>query len=115
MNRKILSLAVAIMFVLFGTSILFAEGPSGDKRKGKYTYKKVYKTCAKRGAIESTTPFISPSDKTMAQWERIFDKKKFEIFKCSEEFNALSEADLQDIYAYLYNFAADSPSPAKCK
>jgi hypothetical protein len=115
MNKKILSLVVAIMFVLSGTSLLFAKGSGGDKRKGKYTYKNVYKACAKRGAIESKTPFISPSDKTMAQWERIFEKKKFGIFKCSEEFNNLSEADLQDIYAYLYNYAADSPSPAKCK
>lgn len=115
MNKKLISLIVAILFVFSGTSLLFAQGPEGNKRKGKYTYKNVYKECAARGEVTSTIPIVSPSDKTMAQWERVFEKKEFEIFKCSEEFNKLSEADLLDIYAYLYNYAADSPTPAKCK
>lgn len=115
MNKKVLSLLVAIMFVFAGTTLLFAQGPDGNKRKGKYTYRSVYKACAERGEVDSKTPFISPSDKTMAQWERVFEKKEFEIFKCSEEFKNLSEADILDIYTYLYNYAADSPTPAKCK
>ena len=115
MNKKMISLVVAMVFILSGTSVLFAQGPDGNKRKGKYTYRNVYKACAERGEVSSATPIISPGDKTMAQWERVFEKKEFDIFKCSEEFSKLSEADLQDIYAYLYSFAADSPTPAKCK
>ncbi|MBT3484667.1 MAG: cytochrome c family protein [Desulfobacula sp.] len=115
MNKKLIVLAMVIMFVLSGTSILFAQGPEGNKRKGKYTYKNVYKACAKRGEVQTKTPIVSPSDKTMAQWERIFSKKKFDLFKCSEEWNKLSEEEMTDIYSYLYNYAADSPTPAKCK
>ncbi len=115
MTKKIILTVVAVLFVLSGTTLLFAQGPDGNKRKGKYTYKNVYKACAARGEIESDIPFVSPGDKTMAQWERVFEKKEFEIFKCSEEFKKLSEEDLKDIFAYLYNYAADSPSPAKCK
>lgn len=115
MNKKVLSIFLAVMFVLVGTALVFAKAPEGNKRKGKYTYRNVYKSCAERGAVESATPFISPGDKTMAQWERVFETKDYEIFKCSEEFSKLSDEDIQDIYSYLYNFAADSPTPAKCK
>jgi len=115
MNKKLIVLAMVVMFVLSGASLLFAQGPDGNKRKGKYTYKNVYKACSERGEVESKTPIVSPSDKTMAQWERIFEKKDFEVFKCSDEWSKLSEEDINDIYSYLYNYAADSPTPAKCK
>ena len=35
----------------------------------------------------------------MAQWDRMFTKKDFEDFKCTEEWSKLSEKELQDIYA----------------
>ena len=95
--------------------ISFAAGPDGNKRKGKYTYKKVYKACSERGEVDSKTPPISPADKTMAQWQRIFDKKDYSEFGCADEWNTLSDQDVLDIYSYLYNYAADSPSPATCK
>ena len=115
MNKKLIVLAMVVMFVLSGATVLFAQGPDGNKRKGKYTYKNVYKACAARGEVQSKIPVISPSDKTMAQWERIFEKKKFDLFKCNDEWSKLSEEGIKDIYSYLYNYAADSPTPAKCK
>lgn len=115
MKTKLIGLAVAVIVVLTGAALVFAQGPDGNKRKGKYTYKSVYKACAKRGEVPSKTPIVSPGDKTMAQWERIFEKKKFDIFKCSTEWNSLSAEEMNDIYSYLYNYAADSPTPAKCK
>lgn len=115
MNKKILFVAMAVLFALASITPVFAQGPEGNKRKGKYTYRNVYKACSERGAVESETPFLSPSDKTMEQWQRIFEKKNYDVFKCDAEFNALSEEDVLDIYSYLYNYAADSPSPAKCK
>lgn len=115
MNKKLIVLAMVVMFVLSGATLLFAQGPEGNKRKGKYTYKNVYKACSERGEVESKTPIVSPSDKTMAQWERIFKKKDFDLFKCSNEWKNLSGDDINDIYSYLYNYAADSPTPAKCK
>ena len=70
---------LAVLFVLLGTVLVFAE-PTGKAKKGKFIYKKVYKTCHKRGEVESKTPVVSPGDKTRAQWTRVFDKKKFKIF-----------------------------------
>ena len=112
MSKKIIISILAFCFVFTSMGVVFAEG---NKRKGKYTYRAIYADCYKRGAIEDKKPPVNPDAKTMAQWERIFDKKDFEDLKCSEEWNNLSEEDLQDIQAYLVSGAADSPTPAKCK
>ena len=116
MNKRIIVSTLAFVFLMVSTLVCFAdEGPAGNKRKGKYTYRKVYKACSERGEVESQKPPISPSDKTMAQWQRIFENKDFADFKCSQEWAALSDEDVLDIYSYLYGYAADSPSPATCK
>ena len=86
----------------------------GNDRKGKYTYRKVYTACHARGEVDSPKPPISPDAKTMAQWEEVFTTKAFDEFGCKTEWEALSEADLSDIFSYLYKHAADSPTPAKC-
>jgi hypothetical protein len=112
---KRLGLALmAIVFVFATISIGFA-GEKGNERKGKYTYRKVYKSCNQRGEIDSPRPLLSPDTKTQAQWKRTFEKKDFDQFKCKEEWSKLSDEDLNDIFAYLHGHAADSPSPAKCK
>ncbi len=112
MSRKMLFAAIAVCFTFAFVSVCMA---GGNARKGKYTYRKVYKECHARGEVDSDTPIISPADKTMSQWDSIFKKKKFDVFKCKEEWSKLTEKQLQDIYAYLHKYAADSPQPAKCK
>lgn len=108
--------------VLVLTALLFIAwtGPAlsmelGNKRKGKYTYRKVYKACHERGAVDSAKPFLSPADKTMAQWEEIYNSKDYSMFKCDEEFKALDDTELLDIFSYLYAHGSDSPTPATCK
>lgn len=113
LKRLVLAL-MALVFVFTTIGIGFA-GENGNARKGKYTYKNVYKSCNKRGEIDSPKPLLGPDSKTQAQWKRTFEKKDFDQFKCSEEWSKLSEKDLNDIYTYLHDHAADSPSPAKCK
>ena len=112
MYKKILISILTVCFVFTSVGVVFAEG---NKRKGKYTYRKVYKACHERGAIDSAKPIVNPDAKTRAQWKRLFDKKDFEDLGCAEEWSKLTQADLDDIYAYLYSGAADSPTPAKCK
>jgi hypothetical protein len=114
MGRKAILTLMSIMFVLtfVGTGMAVEKG---NKRKGKYTYRKVYKACHARGEVDSAKPHISPDTKTQAQWKRVFDKKQFEEFGCKQEWDKLSEKDLLDIFTYLHDHAADSPTPAKCK
>lgn len=106
------ALALLLTFSFIGV-VMGAD--KGNGRKGKYTYRKVYKSCFDRGAVESQKPPLSPDAKTQSQWTRVFDKKDFDQFGCKEEWSALSEKEVSDIYAYLHDHAADSPSPAKCK
>lgn len=116
MFKKTIIAAVLVLFTLGPVAAAFAgEAPAGNKRKGKYTYKKLVKACFERGAVESATPKISPSDKKQAEWMAIFEGKDFSAFGCDEEWTNASDKDILDIYSYLYNFAADSPTPATCK
>lgn len=106
------------LFLVGTAGIAFAEskeGPDGNKRKGKYTYRKVYKACSQAGEVSSATPSVSPADKKMAEWKAIFEAKEFGEFGCKDQWAALSDADINDIYSYFYHSAADSPTPATCK
>ena len=114
MKIKLISVCIAVfMSICFISTGLALE--KGNKRKGKYTYRKVYKACLERGEVDSATPPISPADKTQAEWDQIFKSNDFKTFGCKDEWASLNETQKSDIYSYLYNYAADSPSPAKCK
>ena len=116
MFKKSIITLMVLMFTIVSFSVAFAaEGPDGNKRKGKYTYRKVYKACAASGEIESTTPKMSPADKTMKQWKEIFESRNFTEFGCKDNWAALSDKDILDIYSYFYHHASDSPTPAKCQ
>ena len=114
MYKKAIITLITIVFLISSAGIIFAL-EKGNERKGKYTYRKVYKACMARGEVDSAKPPISPDAKTQAQWTRVFNKKDFEDFGCKTEWDSLDEKELMDIYAYLHDHAADSPTPAKCK
>ena len=104
-------LAVLLGFCFISTDSVFA----GNKRKGKIIYKKVYKACQARGKVQDKRPVLSPDSKTQAQWKIVFDQKKFEQFGCKEEWDQLTDKQLEHVFTYLHAYAADSPAPAKCK
>ncbi len=108
--KKILLAVLAIIMVFGFVGAGIASGKANE-RKGKYTFRKNCRTCHKDGgAVEA----LHPSSKTMAQWKRIFDKEKFMDYECKDEWAKVDESGMKDVYAYLYNHAYDSPSPAKC-
>lgn len=114
MKRKAISSILAIFLVLcFSLPGLAMD--KGNKRKGKYTYRKIYKSCYQRGKVDSLKPPVNPDSKTQAQWEKLFDNRQFNEFGCQEEWAKLADKDITDIYTYLHSYAADSPTPAKCK
>ena len=99
------TLVLTLCFIRAGMAAV-----DGNPRKGKHLYRKVYKECHGEDAVP-----VSPDSKTQAQWKRVFNKKKYDVFGCEEKWQAMSEADLKDILSYLHGHAFDSPSPAKCK
>jgi hypothetical protein len=119
MFKKSFITLIVLMFTLVSISMAFASstegGPDGNKRKGKYTYRKVCKACAAAGDTESAKPKVSPADHKMAEWKAIFESKNFEEFGCEAHWAKLSDKAINDIYSYFYHFAADSPTPAKCQ
>ena len=114
MFKKILLVLTAIVFVFSTVGISLAL-EKGNKRKGKYSYRKVYKACFERGEVNSKTPPISPADKTMTEWTSIFESKDLRQFGCEEEWGQLSDEAMTDIYAYMHDHGSDSPTPATCK
>ena len=117
MLKKTLIITTLILFSLGSVALSFAsdEGPGGNKRKGKYTYRKLVKACFERGEIDSASPKVSPADKKQAQWKAVFEGKDFSDFGCKKEWDTAKDKDILDMYTYFYNFAADSPTPATCK
>jgi hypothetical protein len=110
MKRSILSILTLLLVVVFAGSIIAAE--KGNSRKGKNTFRKSCRECHLEGGKAQE---MSPSNKTQAQWDTVFSKDKYKTFPCKAEWEKLTPEDLNDIYAYLYEHAFDSPSPAKCK
>ena len=67
---------MAFFFVFSAVGISFAL-EKGNKRKGKYTYRKVYKACMARGEVDKPKPIVNPDAHTQAEWTTIFEKKEF--------------------------------------
>ncbi|MDT8380565.1 MAG: cytochrome c family protein [Desulfotignum sp.] len=115
MFKKILIFFTLAVFTLGPVAAVFAaDGPDGNHRKGKYTYRKVIKACHENGGVDSPTPTVSPADMTRAEWKPVFENRNFEAFGCQAQWDELSDQDILDIYSYFYEFAKDSPSPATC-
>ncbi|BCS96368.1 hypothetical protein DSLASN_20000 [Desulfoluna limicola] len=113
--KKTIALILMTLFVVAGIAASAQAATKGNARKGKYMYRQIYKKAHEQDPSISAKPPISPDTKTQAQWKRVFDKKKFEIFGVKEQWAQLSDADLLNIFTYLHSGAADSPTPAKCK
>jgi hypothetical protein len=112
---KKMMIAVLSLFICLSVSGIASAMEQGNKRKGKYTYRKVYKACHARGAVDTAKPPLNPDAHTQAEWTQIFDDKQFSAFGCDEEWAALTDAQVIDIYSYLHAHASDSPTPLKCK
>ncbi len=113
-KNKVVKLTIFLLAIVFvGTGVLMAQ-VKGNQRRGKYLFRNKCRICHKEGAQgEHVGKPLSPSSKTQAQWKKYFEKDKHkELEGVWEKF---SEEQLQDILAYLYNHAYDSPSPATCQ
>ena len=129
MGKKVLLTVLTIIITLSFVSVNLAT-PEGNKRKGKYLFRKSCRSCHHEGG---TAVDLSPISKTQAEWEKIFSNEAYkelackvdwdkvfsnESYKnlpCKAEWEKQSDKDLLDIYTYMYKHAFDSPSPLKCK
>ena len=105
--------------VVMGTLILGFLGSAaadGNYRKGKYLFRKNCRSCHIENAPGAQqAKVLEPSTFTMSEWTAAFGSEKASTYPCKAEWDKATPAGIQDIYAYLYKFAKDSPTPAKCK
>jgi hypothetical protein len=106
---------VMMIVALVGFVLTVHAEDQGNKVKGKYLYRGIYKSAHEKDPSVSAKPPLNPDSKTMAQWKKVFDTKDFAQFGSKDAWDKLSDKDLKDICAYLVSGAADSPTPAKCK
>jgi cytochrome c553 len=107
MNWKALLMIGLILTAFTTTSVLAIEG--GNARKGKHLFKKNCKVCHDAGGEGGE---LTPMSKTMSQWDRYFKKKAKK--HPGDIMTKTKKKDLKDINQFLFNSAADSPSPATC-
>ena len=74
MLKRVIFAVTAVFFIIGMAGVSFAA-EKGNERRGKLIYRNVYKSCYKRGEIESKSPVLHPDMKTMSQWERVFEKE----------------------------------------
>ncbi|TKB55488.1 c-type cytochrome [Ferrimonas aestuarii] len=101
------TLIVSSLALAISCSAIAVEG--GNPKKGKHLYKKHCKACHSQSAQGGE---LTPMSKTMAQWDRFFQRNKHKAKP--EVFQGLADKALLDIQQFLYNHAADSDQPATC-
>jgi cytochrome c2 len=109
-KKFFLSFLALILTASFASVNLASD--KGNGRKGKYLFRKSCRSCHAEGA---TAVELSPISKTQAEWEKVFAADAYKTLSCQAEWDKRSQEDIADIYAYMYDHAFDSPSPAKCK
>jgi cytochrome c2 len=111
MAKKLLLAFLTIIMTLSLVSVNLAA-PEGNRRKGKYLFRKSCRSCHIDGG---TAKELSPISKTQAEWEHVFSNDAYKKLECKAEWEKRSDKDVLDIYTYMYKHAFDSPSPLKCK
>ena len=103
------SLLFLVMLALVPLGSLSA-GDKGNETKGKFYFKKTCKPCHVKGEKGGE---ITPMSKTQAQWQTYFTKGKH--MKGTEPLSKyMTDDQLKDALAFLYNHAVDSPQPETC-
>ncbi len=113
--KKLFTLILAATTILGVVGAATALG-DGNYRKGKYLFRKNCRACHMEGATGGQQgKELEPATLTMADWAAAFAAEKAATYACKDEWGKLGQEDINDIYTYLYKFAKDSPTPAKCK
>ncbi|MDR2670009.1 MAG: cytochrome c [Desulfovibrio sp.] len=103
--RRAVLISLCLLCCILLADLSFAV--EGNTRKGKFLYRKNCRSCHGVSASD-----LSPLSKTQAAWKAA--AASHESIPCVKDWPQLSAGDRADIFSYLYAFAADSPTPAKC-
>jgi len=105
-----------VLMGLLMISFLGTAMAGGNYRKGKYLFRKNCRSCHMENATgDKQAKVLEPATYTMSEWTAAFAPEKAATYPCKSAWEKATPKGIEDIYAYLYKFAKDSPTPAKCK
>ena len=111
-KNAIKSVIVTLVVCLVTVAALASATIKGNEGKGKFYYKQDCKQCHVKGGAGGE---LTPLSKTQAQWNAFFAKGKHpQDNQPLLKVQGMDEEKLNDIHAFLYNHAADSPQPETC-
>ncbi len=105
---------LTFLLVLSLFSISQAVDPKkGDANKGKQIYKEVCRSCHDGTNAKK----ITPMNRTIAQWKRLFDNdmaRLKEKHTGNEAFNKINKDDFEHLYKFIIEGALDAEQPQTC-
>ena len=112
--KKTVRTAIAITLIgLFASTAQAFDPEGGDAAKGKTIFANQCRKCHNGAKAVN----LSPAQKTIKQWDRLFDKDFKKLKKKMADFDSfgVAEADMEHILAYLKGGALDSAKPQTCE
>jgi mono/diheme cytochrome c family protein len=110
--KKIVAIALTLVFLFGAVGFVKAVTGDGNYRKGKYLFRKSCRSCH---IEEGSAKVLEPLTLTQAEWTEAFSDEKIAAYACKDEWAKMSAEEINDVYTYLWMYAKDSPTPAKCK
>ena len=111
--KRAMVILMALGF-LAGSTGMALDRKAGDVEAGKTMFKETCKSCHDGSSAKKLTP----AHKTRSQWKRYFaDDAAKMVRKHGEDITAklnLTEADLNNLWAFCYEGAMDSEKPQTC-
>ncbi|WP_045211455.1 c-type cytochrome [Desulfonatronovibrio magnus] len=109
--------ALSIVAIMFATQIGIAlAAMDGNPRKGRFLFRQECRPCHMENPIheqqEYHAHYLGPDAKRQAEWMEVLEN--IDELPCFEHWKEISDSDINDIFTYLYNGAADSPTPERC-
>lgn len=106
----IMSMAAVIFASQIGLALAMFDGNS---RKGRFLFRQECRPCHMENPIGPVPAhYLGPDAKRQAEWAQVFEGRT--ELPCYEHWQGVTAEDLNDIFTYLYDGAADSPTPQKC-
>lgn len=110
MFKKSMLAVIALAFMASSVFAFDIDFNAGDGRKGKRLWKRYHTKCADGTKLSAKQ---GASTRTQAQWKDAFANES--KLPCAGKWSGIeSKEDLENVFRYLFDHAADSDQPETC-
>jgi len=108
MFKKAMLVVLAVVFV--ATNVFAMNFDGGDGRKGKRLWKRYHTKCADGTKLSAKA---GAATRTQAQWKDAFTNPA--KLPCKGQWSGIkTQEDMENVFRYLFDHAADSDQPETC-